>query len=65
YVRGMSEDARAARSKASILGVEGNGWDIGQTVRFLLSEQARFITGQVIVVDGGVSLRSPERDSAG
>ena len=61
----MSEDARAARSKASILGVEGTGWDIGQAARFLLSEQARYITGQVIVVDGGVSLRSPERDSAG
>ena len=53
YMRGMSEDARGSQ-KASILGVEGNGWDIGQTVRFLLSEQARFITGQVIVVDGGV-----------
>ena len=65
YTRGMSEDARAARSKASILGVEGTGWDIGQAARFLLSEQARYITGQVIVVDGGVSLRSPERDSAG
>ena len=65
YTRGMSEDARTARSKASILGVEGTGWDIGQTTRFLLSNQARYITGQVIVVDGGVSLRSPERDSAG
>ena len=61
----MSEEARAARGKASILGIEGTGWDIGQAVRFLLSDQARYITGQVIVVDGGVTLRSPERDSAG
>ena len=65
YTRGMSDEARAARGKASILGVEGTGWDIGQAVRFLLSEQARYITGQVLVVDGGVTLRSPERDSAG
>ena len=65
YTRGMSEEARAARGKASILGIEGTGWDIGQAVRFLLSDQARYITGQVIVVDGGVTLRSPERDSAG
>ncbi len=65
YTRGMSEEARAARGQASILGVEGTGWDIGQAVRFLLSDQARYITGQVIVVDGGVTLRSPERDSAG
>ena len=65
YTRGMSEEARAARGKASILGIEGTGWDIGQAVRFLLSDQARYITGQVIVVDGGVTLRSPERDSVG
>ena len=65
YTRGMSEEARATRGKASILGIEGTGWDIGQAVRFLLSNQARYITGQVIVVDGGVTLRSPERDSAG
>ena len=65
YTRGMSDDARAARSQASILGVEGTGWDIGQATRFLLSDQARYITGQVLVVDGGVTLRSPERDSAG
>ena len=65
YTRGMSEEAHATRGMASILGVEGTGWDIGQAVRFLLSDQARYITGQVIVVDGGVTLRSPERDSAG
>jgi NAD(P)-dependent dehydrogenase (short-subunit alcohol dehydrogenase family) len=65
YSRGMSDGARSARSHASILGVEGSGWDIGQATRFLLSDQARYITGQVLVVDGGVTLRSPERDSAG
>ncbi len=65
YTRGMSDNARAARSQASILGMEGTGWDIGQATRFLLSDQARYITGQVLVVDGGVTLRSPERDSAG
>lgn len=65
YSRGMSDAARAARSKASLTGVEGTGWDIGQAVRFLLSDQARYITGQTLVVDGGVTIRSPERDSAG
>ncbi|MEL0022268.1 MAG: SDR family oxidoreductase, partial [Rickettsiales bacterium] len=65
YGRGMSDAAREARKKASILGIEGEGWDIGQGVRFLLSEQARFITGQTLVIDGGATLRGPERDSAG
>ena len=38
------------------LGIEGTGWDIGHAVRFLLSDHARYITGQTLVVDGGVTL---------
>lgn len=64
YARGMSEAARAQRARASVLGMEGTGWDVGQAARFLLSAQARFITGQTLVVDGGASLVGPERDSA-
>ena len=30
--------------------------DIGEAVKFLISEQARFITGQSLIVDGGYSL---------
>jgi NAD(P)-dependent dehydrogenase (short-subunit alcohol dehydrogenase family) len=63
YERGMSPAAREMRKKASALGIEGTGWDVGAAVRFLLSEQARYITGQVLVVDGGTSLTAPERDS--
>jgi NAD(P)-dependent dehydrogenase (short-subunit alcohol dehydrogenase family) len=65
YARGMSENARAQRAKASVLKTEGTGWDIGHAVRFLLSNHARYITGQVPVVDGGVTLQGPERDSEG
>lgn len=60
---GMSDAAREQRKKASLLGIEGTGWDVGNAVRFLLSDQARYITGQVLVVDGGVTLRGPERDT--
>jgi 3-oxoacyl-[acyl-carrier protein] reductase len=35
---------------------EGTAEDIGAMVAFLCSEQAGFITGQVIAVDGGLSL---------
>jgi len=60
---GMSEAARAQRARASVLKTEGTGWDVGQAVKFLLSDHARYITGQVLVVDGGVTLQGPERDS--
>lgn len=60
---GMSEAARTQRANASLLKTEGTGWDVGQAVKFLLSSYARYITGQVLVVDGGVTLLSPERDS--
>jgi NAD(P)-dependent dehydrogenase (short-subunit alcohol dehydrogenase family) len=63
YAHGMTETARERRKNASTLGIEGTGWDIGAAVRFLLSDQARYITGQVLVVDGGTTLLAPERDS--
>jgi NAD(P)-dependent dehydrogenase (short-subunit alcohol dehydrogenase family) len=53
---GMSAAARERRRQASVLGMEGTGWDVGQAVRFLLSQQARFITGHTLVVDGGATL---------
>jgi NAD(P)-dependent dehydrogenase (short-subunit alcohol dehydrogenase family) len=60
---GMSDAARDNRRRASVLGIEGTGWDIGHAVRFLLSDNARYITGHVLVVDGGTTLRAPERES--
>src|ERR1700737_317464 len=63
YAGGMSDAARAQRAKASLLKTEGTGWDVGHAVKFLLGNYARYITGQVLVVDGGVTLHGPERDS--
>jgi NAD(P)-dependent dehydrogenase (short-subunit alcohol dehydrogenase family) len=65
YARGMTPGARDQRRKASALGIEGTGWDIGQAARFLFSDHARYITGQTLVVDGGVTLQAPARDSEG
>jgi NAD(P)-dependent dehydrogenase (short-subunit alcohol dehydrogenase family) len=63
YAGGMSAEARETRRRASPLGIEGTGWDVGHAVRFLLSDQARYITGQTLVVDGGITLLAPARDS--
>jgi NAD(P)-dependent dehydrogenase (short-subunit alcohol dehydrogenase family) len=58
---GMSDAARAQRRNASLLKREGSGWDIGRAVVFLCSDWARYITGQVLVVDGGTTLSSAAR----
>jgi NAD(P)-dependent dehydrogenase (short-subunit alcohol dehydrogenase family) len=63
YARGMTEQARDIRRQASVLKREGTGWDIGGAVRFLLSDEARYITGHVLVVDGGATLVGPSRAS--
>jgi NAD(P)-dependent dehydrogenase (short-subunit alcohol dehydrogenase family) len=61
YARGMSEELRDRRRRSSPLGIEGTGWDIGYAALFLASEEARFITGVVLPVDGGVTIASPPR----
>jgi len=61
YTGQMTAAGREARRQASVLGIEGLGWDIGHAVRFLLSQDARYITGQTLVVDGGASLVGPAR----
>ena len=53
YNRGMSEEQREARRDRSLLKTEGNGWDAGCAVRFLVGEESRWVTGEVLVVDAG------------
>jgi len=58
---GMTPELRERRAKASPLGLEGNGWDIGWAAVFLASPESRWITGIVLPVDGGASLVGPSR----
>ena len=53
---GMTDELRELRRKASPLGIEGTGWDIAHASLFLVSDEARYITGVVLPVDGGVLL---------
>ena len=61
---GMSDAARETRRKASVLGIEGNGWDVGNAVVYLASSMSRWVTGQTLAVDGGATLVGPSRESS-
>jgi len=45
--------AREERRLRSILKTEGNAWDIAHAALFLAGDEARWVTGQMLVVDGG------------
>ena len=57
--RGESTDAvRAARNATVPLGGKmGTAWDTANAALFLASDEARFITGVLLPVDGGMSVR--------
>lgn len=61
YADGMSDELRDRRRRASPLGIEGSGWDIGYAALFLVSDEARYVTGVVLPVDGGVTITSAGR----
>lgn len=55
----MSAQMRAVRKGWSALGTEGSPWDIAQATLFLSSERARWVSGQILSVDGGPSSPKP------
>ena len=58
-MRLLPTDMRAARRKVSPLGIEGDAWDVARAVVFLASDDARFIAGVELPVDGGVTQIGP------
>lgn len=51
------ERAIADRSARCPMGYMGDAWDVANLAVFLASEEARYITAQALVVDGGLSAK--------
>jgi NAD(P)-dependent dehydrogenase (short-subunit alcohol dehydrogenase family) len=56
----MPEAVRWNRTFLPPLGEEGNAWDIAYAALFLASDEARWITGVTIPVDGGMVAATPQ-----
>ena len=52
----MSPQRRAERQRSGMIQDEGTAWDIGWAAVYLASDEARWVTAQVLVVDAGVTL---------
>ena len=55
----MNEDLRQYRTDAAPLKTEGTGWDVGYAALFLVSDEARWITGICLPVDAGLTSVHP------
>jgi NAD(P)-dependent dehydrogenase (short-subunit alcohol dehydrogenase family) len=55
-VEGMGPEARERRRQSSPLGTEGTGWDVAWGAVYLASDEARWVTGQTLVIDAGATM---------
>jgi NAD(P)-dependent dehydrogenase (short-subunit alcohol dehydrogenase family) len=61
FVGELTARRREERRLIAPLGIEGDAFDVARAAVFLGGDEARFITGVCLPVDGGVSITSPLR----
>ncbi len=65
FARALWEDREDEVGRGYPLGRIGAPEDVAPAVRFLLSDEASWITGQTLVIDGGAMLTSSHRSTGG
>jgi NAD(P)-dependent dehydrogenase (short-subunit alcohol dehydrogenase family) len=55
----MSEERRNARIRRSLLKMEGTVWDVAYGAVYLASDEARWVTGVILPIDGGYLAAEP------
>jgi NAD(P)-dependent dehydrogenase (short-subunit alcohol dehydrogenase family) len=55
----LTPEGRQARATAGVIKDEGNAWDIAYASLFFASDESRWVTGQTLLVDAGISITLP------
>ena len=58
YSQGDYDKMIAIRDRISPTGKMGSGWDTAKAALFLASDEAAYVNGHMLVVDGGLSVRA-------
>jgi NAD(P)-dependent dehydrogenase (short-subunit alcohol dehydrogenase family) len=55
----LDAQGRQRRATSGLIKDEGSAWDIGWAAVYLASDEARWVTGQVLTVDAGITITIP------
>jgi NAD(P)-dependent dehydrogenase (short-subunit alcohol dehydrogenase family) len=58
----LDDAGRARRATSGLIKDEGSAWDIAWAAVYLASDEARWVTGQVLPVDAGITITIPFND---